>query len=82
VPGGLGDRQQFQVYYEGPIKMAQKKDVNETALGKVCCCDYCAFLQQWRLEYVSQGNLNAETQCLSQGLRYCVTGMLCPTFKS
>ncbi|DBA73362.1 TPA: hypothetical protein ACH3X1_011407 [Trebouxia sp. C0004] len=34
VPGGLGDRQQFQVYYEGPIKMAQKKDVNEAALGK------------------------------------------------
>jgi hypothetical protein len=42
VPGGLGDRQQFQVYYEGPIKMAQKKDVNEAALGKVCClCLLC-----------------------------------------
>ncbi len=36
VPGGLGDRRQFQLYYEEPIKMAQKKDVNEAALGKVC----------------------------------------------
>ena len=44
VPGGLGDRKQFQLYYEGPIKMAQKKDVNEAALGKVCS-GYCAFLQ-------------------------------------
>ncbi|KAL0045771.1 hypothetical protein WJX82_003975 [Trebouxia sp. C0006] len=34
VPGGLGDRKQFHLYYEGPIKMAQKKDVNEAALGK------------------------------------------------
>ena len=35
VPGGLGDRRQFQIYFEEPIKMAQKKDVNEAALGKV-----------------------------------------------
>ena len=42
VPGGLGDRKQFHLYYEGPIKMAQKKDVNEAALGKVCClCLLC-----------------------------------------
>ncbi len=43
VPGGLGDRKQFQLYYEEPIKMAQKKDVNETALGKVCwLCLLCS----------------------------------------
>lgn len=36
VPGGLGDWKQFQAYYEEPIKMAQTKDANETALGRVC----------------------------------------------
>ena len=35
VPGGLGDWKQFQAFYEEPIKMAQKKDANETALGRV-----------------------------------------------
>ena len=35
VPGGLGDRSQFQEYYEAPIKMAQKKDIDDTALGRV-----------------------------------------------
>ena len=34
VPGGLGDRQQFQDYYEIPMKMAQKKDAHEISLGK------------------------------------------------
>ena len=53
VPGGLGDRRQFQLYYEEPIKMAQKKDVSETALGKVCY-GCCASLQQWKLARVSQ----------------------------
>ena len=37
VPGGLGDWQHFQQFYEAPIKMAQKKDADETALGRVCC---------------------------------------------
>ncbi len=40
VPGGLGDRQQFKAYYEDPIKMAQKKDVDDTALGRVCRTGY------------------------------------------
>ena len=35
VPGGLGDRHHFQEYYEAPIKMAQKKDIDESALGRV-----------------------------------------------
>ncbi len=35
VPGGLGERHQFQEYYEHPIKMAQKKDIDESALGRV-----------------------------------------------
>ena len=35
VPGGLGERHQFQEYYEQPIKMAQKKDIDESALGRV-----------------------------------------------
>lgn len=35
VPGGLGDRHHFQEYYEGPIKMAQKKDIDDSALGRV-----------------------------------------------
>ena len=42
VPGGLGDRHHFQEYYEAPIKMAQKKDIDESALGRVsalrCAC--------------------------------------------
>lgn len=49
VPGGLGDRHQFKIYYEEPIKLAQKNDVNEAALGKVCRL-YCAYLQQWKLK--------------------------------
>lgn len=35
VPGGLGDRHHFQEYYEAPIKMAQKKDIDDSALGRV-----------------------------------------------
>ena len=35
VPGGLGDRDQFQAYYENPIKMAQKKNAEVSALGRV-----------------------------------------------
>ncbi|KAL3134837.1 hypothetical protein ABBQ32_007805 [Trebouxia sp. C0010 RCD-2024] len=34
VPGGLGERHQFQEYYEQPIKMAQKKDIDDSALGR------------------------------------------------
>ena len=43
VPGGLGDRHQFQDYYELPMKMAQKKDANETSLGKASepCLTHC-----------------------------------------
>lgn len=35
VPGALGERHHFQEYYEQPIKMAQKKDIDESALGRV-----------------------------------------------
>lgn len=35
APGRLGDKEQFREYYEAPIKMAQKKAINEEALGKV-----------------------------------------------
>ena len=43
VPGGLGDRHHFQEYYEAPIKMAQKKDIDESALGRVSRL-YCPML--------------------------------------
>ena len=35
VPGGLGDKDQFKAFYEEPIKLAQKKDAEDSALGKV-----------------------------------------------
>ena len=35
MPGALGDKGHFEEYYEYPMKMAQKKDANETVLGKV-----------------------------------------------
>lgn len=43
VPGGLGERHHFQEYYEAPIKMAQKKDIDESALGRVSRV-YCPML--------------------------------------
>ena len=69
VPGGLGDRRQFQLYYEEPIKMAQKKDVNETALGKVCY-GCCAFLQQWKLARVSQLHVKFWVLCYEYLILY------------
>ena len=55
VPGGLGDRDHFTQYYEMPIKMGQKKDINETALGKVSF----TITSAWTADIVTQLRLPA-----------------------
>ncbi|DBA69980.1 TPA: hypothetical protein ACH3X2_012333 [Trebouxia sp. C0005] len=78
VPGGLGDRHQFKIYYEEPIKLAQKNDVNEAALGKGRSrqTQLNALVDKFLLRRTKDSTIKDQLPCKTDNIVFCEMSLL------